>query len=295
MSAEEPHLSIGDVATATGISVDTIRAWERRYGRPVPVRLPKGHRRYTSAQVRWMRRVAEALSRGHRPGKVVRATDEELTTILEPGPDTGKDHGLAKMLKAVGRFDRSGLVDLLEDAWQTNRPAEALDMRLGPLITAVGRAWADGDLKVRHEHFMTEVLEDFLRSRRAGLPAGDDAPVLVLTTLPCERHGLGLQLAAIICALNGVRSPILGVDTPLTEIVRAAHEMNADAVAISVSLATGGVETDRKLTELRALLPAAVRLVIGGRGARGVRRGPRGVEYVDGLRGLDTWVRELKI
>ena len=62
--------SIGDVAEATGISVDTVRVWERRYGKPKPVRLPSGHRRYTDAQIRWLRRVAEALAHGNRPSKV---------------------------------------------------------------------------------------------------------------------------------------------------------------------------------------------------------------------------------
>ena len=38
-----------------------MRIWERRYGRPEAVRLPSGHRRYTDAQVTWLRRVAEAL------------------------------------------------------------------------------------------------------------------------------------------------------------------------------------------------------------------------------------------
>ena len=42
----------------TGIGRDTLRVWERRYGRPEPIRLPSGHRRYTAEQIRWLRRVA---------------------------------------------------------------------------------------------------------------------------------------------------------------------------------------------------------------------------------------------
>ncbi|MDJ0522022.1 MAG: MerR family transcriptional regulator, partial [Planctomycetota bacterium] len=49
--------SIGEVAEATGLTPETLRIWERRYGRPVAVRLPSGHRRYTDEQIVWLRRV----------------------------------------------------------------------------------------------------------------------------------------------------------------------------------------------------------------------------------------------
>ena len=51
MSNSGAELTIAAVATRTGVSVATLRAWERRYGFPVPQRLPGGHRRYTEADV----------------------------------------------------------------------------------------------------------------------------------------------------------------------------------------------------------------------------------------------------
>ncbi|MEC7923352.1 MAG: MerR family DNA-binding transcriptional regulator, partial [Planctomycetota bacterium] len=40
------HVSIASVSRETGIGIETLRQWERRYGKPAPVRLPSGHRRY---------------------------------------------------------------------------------------------------------------------------------------------------------------------------------------------------------------------------------------------------------
>ena len=45
-----------------------------------------------------------------------------------------------------------------------------------------------------------------------------------------------------------------------------------------------------RLASLRAVLPDDVRLIVGGEGARGVRRGPRGVEYVEDF---EAWERAL--
>ena len=61
--------------------------------------------------------------------------------------------------------------------------------------------------------------------------------------------------------------------------------------AISVSLATGGVEADRTIAQLRDALPEGVRLVVGGQGARGPRRGPRGIDYMASFDQFDDWIK----
>jgi len=287
--------SIGDVAKATGISVDTIRVWERRYGRPVPVRIPSGHRRYTGEHIRWLRRVAEALARGNRPAKVVKLSEEDLDCLLSPIAEATGEAWLPPIMKAIrdGRSDR--LFSLVRKAARDRSPIEFITERIAPLVTEIGRAWADGQIDVWREHFASEALGDYLRVYRSRLREAANGPVLVLTTLPKETHGLGLLMTAIVARAAGARVRLLGADTPLDEITAAASELQAQVVAISVSLATGGVKTDRTLAKLRADLPDSVRLVVGGKGARGVRRGPQGVEYALDLVAFERLVKDLGV
>jgi len=285
--------SIGDVAEATGLSPETLRIWERRYGRPVALRLPSGHRRYTTAQVRWLRRVAEALARGHRPHRVIPLDDAALEELVAPRAPAAPEGALAEHVDLVRHLAGVELRSRLLAAWDPDHHQEYLEHVIVPLVEAVGRGWADGELEVRHEHFASQVLEDVLRTARLDFPIPRHAPRVLLTTLSGERHGLGLQMAALACAARGVPYRLLGVDTPTAEIVLAARELGVDVVGISVSLATGGVETDRILAELRGLLPERVRVVVGGGGARGVRRGPRGVKYVATLRAWEDLVGSL--
>jgi DNA-binding transcriptional MerR regulator len=274
--------SIGDLALACGISVDTLRVWERRYGRPKPLRLPSGHRRYTEADIRWLRRVAEALAAGHRTNKVVRATEAELEALLsKPEPDPVPED-LGPLFEAVTHYREVQILDQLWQDWRRLGPEAFLDRVLDPLLVRVGRAWADGELSVRHEHFLSEVVEHFLRTARTATAVPGGA-VIVFATLEEELHGLGIQMAAVVAARAGWRPRVLGVNTPVEEIARAAEEAKAEAVGISVSLHSGGVETDRRLAELRQRLAAGVRLIVGGAGARGARRGPRGIEYTGTL------------
>lgn len=283
--------SIGDVADATGVTPETLRVWERRYGRPQALRLPSGHRRYTAEHIRWLRRVTEALARGHRPHKVVPLDDEALDALLAPpaeGPDVSRE--AEELLDLVRAFDATALRERLAARWDPDRHLPFLEEWIAPILQLVGRSWADGALEIRHEHFLTEVLQDVLRSARNDYPVPAEEPRVVLTTLTGETHGLGLQMAALSCAAHGVPYRLLGIDTPNAEIVRAAAELEVPVVAVSVSLATGGVETDRQIADLRKRLPADVQLVVGGGGARGIRRGPRGVTYVESLSAWDELV-----
>ena len=168
MSEEFDDLhSIGDVAVATGISVDTVRVWERRYGKPVPVRLPSGHRRYTDEHVRWLRRIAEALSRGHRPSKVVGLPEEALDLLLEPG-EAGleENRAISELLRLVVEYRGDELRRIFAADAANLGPRAFLDRRVAPLLTAAGRAWADGTIGVRHEHFLSSILGDVLREVR---------------------------------------------------------------------------------------------------------------------------------
>lgn len=292
--SSDKHFSIGEIAERTGITVDTVRIWERRYGRPQPVRLPSGHRRYTEEHLVWLRRVAEAMSLGHRAGEAVRASDEELDALLTrvevESIEPAAVDGLYELARDV---EPDRLRSRLQELWRELGPQDFLADLLAPFLARVGRGWADGDLEVRHERLVSEVVSDLLRLWRSEQPTQDDAPALLLATLSGERHGLGLRVVALSSALAGVRTHVFGTELPLEEIAAAAVELQVAAVVVSISLATGGVETDRRLAELRSRLGPEMRLAVGGRGARGVRRALKGVDYLGELDELRRWLAEL--
>ena len=73
--------SIADVERDTGLSKDTLRVWERRYGFPTPVRDAVGERQYDDLQLQRLRRIRRLLDAGHRPGRVVPLSDEALHAL----------------------------------------------------------------------------------------------------------------------------------------------------------------------------------------------------------------------
>lgn len=298
-SAAGGLLSIGALSAATGIPVETIRTWERRYGFPVAERKPSGHRVYPLSTVPRLRRIGQAIARGHRAAEVVSASEpalEALVASLPPPPPqpestprgTSEPLDPAGLLAAVSAFDAERLRRGLQADWAGLGPLEFLMQRATPFLASLGNAWAEGSLDVRHEHFGSSVLGDFLRAVRLPLDDRARGPIAALATLPGELHGLGLQMSALVFALAGWRVLVLGVETPVAQIVALAREAPIAAVALSCVLprsraTTGGVRS------LRGRLPRNVPLILGGPGAPSVRQ--RGIEIMFDLPALDRWLR----
>lgn len=294
------RLSVGALSRATGVPVETLRTWEARYGFPVPERKLSGHRVYPASIVPRLRRIAEALARGHRAGDVLTADDAGLAALLGATPGPGKParvptpidaaESLAPLLAAVQTFDGERLSRLLLAEWARLGPLGFLEGCAAPLTAAVGEAWSIGAAEVRHEHFLSERIGDLLRTLRRPFEERADGPLVAFATLPGEAHGLGLQMAALAVATTGCRILYLGPDIPVDQIARAASDIGARAVALSVSMSTSGDTSRRPLAALRQALPSRVRIVVGGRGA------PKDVENVDVVSSLDDvqrWAAQL--
>jgi DNA-binding transcriptional MerR regulator len=100
--------SIKAVSEATGLSVETLRAWERRYGVVVPARDDSGRRVYRADDVLRLRRLREATERGHPIGRLSRLDERELAELLE-APAESRTNAAAealvqRMLEAAAGF-----------------------------------------------------------------------------------------------------------------------------------------------------------------------------------------------
>lgn len=283
-----PALPIGAVAKATGVPVETLRTWERRYGFPPSVRDDKGHRRYLPGVVEHVRWVHTALSNGHRAKDVVKLTLDEVkelvasTQALPPAPvapvaaatpTTSPQQPLAnqipRWIDAVTQFDADGLVTLLRRSLAEWGARRFVTEGVGPFLVELGEAWDDGRLDVAHEHFASEHLRQLLQQiwQRLEPPS---APAVVVATLPGEEHDLGAHMAACAAAWSGHRVVFLGRNAPLTSMVQTVAQLPATALLISCSLAAPADGVERGLRQLQQDLPKGTKLIAGGAGARHV-------------------------
>ncbi len=268
--APDPRLSIAAVERDTGVSKDTLRVWERRYGFPRPERDPAGDRVYPPEQVERLRTIRRLMDAGHRPGRIVALPPEALQALADAAPAPrlalGAARALDEYVSLIGQHDVHALRRALEQGLLRLGLVAFVTQLVAPLNAAVGEAWMQGRLQVFEEHLYTECVTGVLRHALAGIAPvqGPAAPRVLLTTVPNEAHGLGLLMVEVLLALEGCHCLSLGPQTPLADIVRAAEVHRVDIVALSFTAAQGSAVVTVALRTLRRLLPPRTALWVGG-------------------------------
>jgi DNA-binding transcriptional MerR regulator/methylmalonyl-CoA mutase cobalamin-binding subunit len=264
--------SIKAVAQATGLTVETLRAWERRYGVVVPGRDTTGRRLYGPEDVLRLRRLREATERGHPIGRLAGLSDEKLSDLLsEPQDRSGPAAGAAfveRILESARQFRAADCEQALTLAIAMLPPVALVRDVLQPLLREVGDRWHRGELAISQERLVSTIvrrhvgllLESYDRSARR--------PAVVFATLPGERHEIGLLMSAMVCASHGFKVHYLGPDLPPQEIARYAREVGAVLVALSVVLHEQLSSLPAHLQALADALPRETEIWVGGAAAR---------------------------
>jgi DNA-binding transcriptional MerR regulator/methylmalonyl-CoA mutase cobalamin-binding subunit len=294
-------LSIGSLSDATGVPIDTLRTWERRYGFPTPISRTEGsHRRYATETVAKVRLVVKALELGHRPSAVMRRDPEELRRLVKlefpdaSSSDTSpRDHErIEHWLELTRAMQGSELDAEFHRGLAEMAVTEFLERCMGPYLTQVGAAWASGQLRICEEHLASEKARAFLSDqwRKLNPPLSSERAGIVLGTPPGEQHVLGLHMAAWVIASTDSQVLFLGADTPMAELASTAARRAARGIALSVAAGYSG-DLRRHLRELTQRMPSGVSVALGGMGSGSA--GVPGVRYLNGFEPLATWAKGL--
>lgn len=281
---EEQHpggLSISAVERETGLSKDSLRVWERRYGFPAPTRDGAGERCYPPDQVAKLRMLRQLIDAGHRPHAIAGLPPERLRDLLS-GPDVAdparEDPEIRDLLQLLQGQETERLRQRLQTILHRRGLGEFARRFAPPMTAAVGAAWAQGRLAIHEEHLYTQQLTAVFREAidRLATAALPGRPRVLLTTFPNEPHGLGLLMVEAVLVMAGAKAISLGVQTPAHAIAAAARDYGADVVAISLSAWSQARSARASLSDLRDRLPGSVELWAGGSCA--------GLRALDGVR-----------
>ncbi len=285
VDSKEKRHPIQVVARRTGLSLDLLRAWERRYEVVEPGRTEGGRRLYSDEDVEHLRMLKRASDAGRRISQIASLGTDELAALVEEdqrealegeaepaAPDLGASIYLKACLAAVERLDALELEATLNRALVNLSAPALIDGVVGPLLGQIGELWSHGTLRPAHEHLASSIVVRILVELiQAAEPSGP-APNLVVATPPGQLHEFGALFVAVTAASEGWGVTYLGRDLPGSDIAAAANEKGAEAVALSIVFtSTSGSELQDELETLREALPADVPIFAGGASAENYR------------------------
>jgi DNA-binding transcriptional MerR regulator len=258
---------IGAVTKLTGLSADVVRVWERRYGAIRPARSEAGTRLYSDADISRLRRLRQAIEKGHSISRAAKLSEEELDRAIsetEKASDGSDPYFTVRdrFVEAIMRMDVVA-ADLELSRAATLFPARVLITKVvAPILDEVGERWSHKELGVAHEHVATYLLRNLLSSLLRLYPPAEHAETIVIATPAGERHEFGILLAALFAATRGWRVVYVGTDLPAAEIAHAVRLTNSRYLALSlVGLLPN---TEEEFRALAKSLPAATRVWVGG-------------------------------
>lgn len=267
------------VSKQTGISIDTLRAWEKRYQVVAPQRDERG-RLYTEADMQRLRLLNTAVEKGHAIGRVAALSNEDLEALVlspslpvkdaAPAKKSSPEVALAQpqaqraVMEAIERLDYANAERELSLLAAVLPPRELVHSVALPLMRQVGKAWHAGQLSIAQEHMTSSLLRNLLGAliplhRRIAPPAK-----LLFATPSGESHEFGILVSAMLAAGGGLGITYLGANLPGDEIVFAAHKVAPQAVVLGFIGANGAKVGLAEIQKVAHKLPAQIELWVGG-------------------------------
>ena len=207
-------------AVMLGVSPNTLRSWERRYGFPRPRRTPGGHRQYALNEIESLR---ATLAETHNVSSAI-----ALARQRGEGPSSG-----SRLAAAFAAFDEEKANCLLEESLALRSVERTIEEVLLEAVTAHAdeRARASTPEYEFGWRYATAWLSAL---KRLSPPATRTAGVLVLdASAPLELDGLYSQSLELMLRRAGVRTLSLSSAITGSRLARALPALAPSVVVLA--------------------------------------------------------------
>ncbi len=207
-------------AVMLGVSPNTLRSWERRYGFPRPRRTPGGHRQYALGEIESLR---ATLAETHNVSSAI-----ALARQRGEGPSSG-----SRLAAAFAAFDEEKANGLLEESLALRSVERTIEEVLLEAVSALADEPARANTP--EYEFAWRYSTAWLSAlKRLSPPATRTAGVLVLdASVPLELDALYAQSLELMLRRVGLRTLSLSTAITPSRLARALPALAPSVVVLA--------------------------------------------------------------
>lgn len=248
--SQTPTYNIKVVLNKTGIAADTLRAWERRYGLPIPQRTAGGHRLYSEYDIETIKWLLARQDEGLSISRAVDLWNEQIASGSDPlagvassastsplaipaaAPDSTLSTLRADWIQACQEFDEVAAEQILNQAFSLF-PVEAVCMDLIQKgMAEIGNLWYENRLSVQQEHFASSLAMRRLDALLSAAPAPTRKEALLVGCPADEWHTFTPLLISLLLRRHGYKVIYLGANVPAARFTETVKDTKADLVLL---------------------------------------------------------------
>ena len=256
--------TVKHAAHLVGVTVATLRAWDRRHGIGPSSRTEAGYRLYDDAAVERLRTMKSLVDSGWAVG-LAAAEARTLAGTVRPYDSpasptapvrvTGPASSVDDLVTYAESFDARGLATTLDDHFGNGSFEPMVDDWLLPALQQVGLAWAQGRVSVAGEHFVSHAVTRRLAASYDAAGESLTGPQVAVGMPPGSRHDLGLLCFATAAKRAGVATRYLGTDVPLADWEDAIVSPDVLGAVLAVPRTEDVTQASRTVASLRRVRP----------------------------------------
>ncbi len=293
--SKNPAYNLKAVLQETNLAADTLRAWERRYGLPMPQRTAGGHRLYSQYDIETIKWLLARQAEGLSISRAVDSWNEQTASGTDPlagvtpstlssiqafpaiySPSTNLDTLRKQWIAACMNFSESNAEQVLNQAFSIF-PVEAVCMDvLQKGMAEIGGLWYENNASVQQEHFASGLAMRRLDALLSASPAPSRNQTVLVGCPPNEWHTFTPLLLSLLLRRRGLNVIYLGANVPADRFEETISSTKANLVIlISQTLASAAT------LQLTALNLSSLRTPVGF-GGRIFNLRPSIIDHVPG-------------
>lgn len=256
MVSTTPAFNLKVVLKETGIAADTLRAWERRYGLPMPQRSAGGHRLYSQHDIEIIKWLLKRQAEGLSISRAVDLWNEQLASgsdplaasvspAILPASSANLESLRRDWLAACFKYDTVAAEQILNQAFAVHSVEITCTDVMMRGLQEVGELWHKGLATVQQEHFASEIATRRLEALISASPPPTRNETVLVACPPEEWHTFPSLLITLFLRRRGWNVVFLGAVVPterMEETIRSVAPklviLSAQTLMTAVSLRT---------------------------------------------------------